>query len=316
MVGNNLTNNKPLVSVIMNCLDGEKYLREAIDSVLAQTYPNWELIIWDNQSSDNTAVIAKTYTDKRVKYYRADKFTSLGEARNLAIGKSVGEIIGFLDCDDLWFPRKLEKQIPLFNNPEVGIVICNTLFFNEKGTQKKLYKKKNPPIGRVFKSLLSEYFVSLETAVIRMQALKSLDYWFDSRFEAIEEYDLFVRLGYYWELAYVDEILAKWRVHSSSGTWTRSELFPMEKIIMLKTLSKSIPNFTEKYSTEINKVERSIAFEKTQISWQNGNKRKAREYIKPHINGSIKYRLFYLLTFFPFGLYKLLQYVRGAVHPA
>ena len=179
-----------------------------------------------------------------------------------------------------------------------------------------MYKKKNPPIGRVFKSLLSEYFVSLETAVIRMQALKSLDYWFDSRFEAIEEYDLFVRLGYYWELAYVDDILAKWRVHSSSGTWTRSELFPMEKIIMLKTLSKSIPNFTEKYSTEINKVERSIAFEKTQISWQNGNKRKAREYIKPHINGSIKYRLFYLLTFFPFGLYKLLQYLRGAVHPA
>ena len=250
MLDNNLTDNKPLVSVIMNCLDGEKYLREAIDSVLAQTYSNWELIIWDNQSSDNTAVIAKTYTDKRVKYYRADKFTSLGEARNLAIDKSVGEIIGFLDCDDLWFPRKLEKQIPLFTNPEVGIVICNTLFFNEKGTQKQLYKKKNPPIGRVFKSMLSEYFVSLETAVIRMQALKSLDYWFDSRFEAIEEYDLFVRLGYYWELAYVDEILAKWRVHSSSGTWTKSELFPMEKKIMLKTLSKSIPNFTEKYSTE------------------------------------------------------------------
>jgi glycosyltransferase involved in cell wall biosynthesis len=73
---------QPLVSVIMNCCNGEKYLQEAIDSVLAQTYKNWEIVFWDNQSIDDTAQIAKSYDDPRIKYHRSESFTPLGEARN------------------------------------------------------------------------------------------------------------------------------------------------------------------------------------------------------------------------------------------
>ena len=146
------------VSIIMNCYNGEKYLNEAIDSVLAQTFQDWELIFWDNQSSDNSAKILQSYEDERIQYYLSEKFTSLGEARNLAINQSKGEFIAFLDCDDLWLPEKLAKQIPLFSTPEVGLVICDTYFFNEKGIQKQLYKKKKPPVGNVFRELLGEYF--------------------------------------------------------------------------------------------------------------------------------------------------------------
>ena len=71
--------------------------------------------------------------------------------------------------------------------------------------------------------------MSLETAIIRRKALEDLNYWFDTRFDVIEEYDLFVRISYNWKLDYVDEVLAKWRVHESSLTWTNSELFPKEK---------------------------------------------------------------------------------------
>ena len=309
------TNSQPLVSVIMNCFNGEQYLQEAIDSVLTQTYRNWELIIWDNGSTDHTAEISKSYDDKRIHYFLADKYTPLGEARNLAIQKSIGEIIGFLDCDDVYLQQKMEKQVPLFYNPKVGIVICDTLFFNQKGTNTQLYEKKKPPIGMVFRELLSEYFVSLETVMIRRQALEDLDYWFNPRFEVIEEYDLFVRIGYSWELAYVDEVLAKWRVHESSWTWTKSELFPLEQKLMLEILSKWIPNFSDIYPNEINKVKRLIAFEEAQNFWQNGYERKARKIIKPFIRGHIKYQLFYFLTFFPFGIYKFLQTLRGAIHP-
>ena len=81
---------QPLVSVIMNCYDGEKYLTEAIDSVLAQTYQNWEIVFWDNQSTDRSAEIIKSYTDPRVKYFYAPKHTWLYEERNYAIEKASG----------------------------------------------------------------------------------------------------------------------------------------------------------------------------------------------------------------------------------
>jgi len=103
----------PLVSVLMNCFNGEKYLREAIDSIINQTYKNWEIIFIDNCSIDNSAEIAESYKDERIKYYRTRKNIPLYAARNIAIDKCNGEYIGFLDCDDIWLEDKLEKQIVL-----------------------------------------------------------------------------------------------------------------------------------------------------------------------------------------------------------
>ena len=88
---------KPLVSVIVNCFNGEKYLSEAIDSVISQNYINWELIFWDNLSTDTSAEIFNKYNDSRLKYFLTEKHTNLSEARALAIEKSQGEIITFLD---------------------------------------------------------------------------------------------------------------------------------------------------------------------------------------------------------------------------
>ena len=79
---------KSLVSIIMNCYNGSKYLDEALQSIINQTYKNWELIFWDNLSNDNSKEIFKKYNDKRFKYFLADKHTVLYEARNLAIKKT------------------------------------------------------------------------------------------------------------------------------------------------------------------------------------------------------------------------------------
>ena len=92
----------PLVSVIMNCYNGEKYLTESLSSLLSQNYSNWELIFWDNLSTDNSKKIFKNFNDKRFKYFLADKHTVLYEARNLAIKKTSGDYIAFLDTDDIW----------------------------------------------------------------------------------------------------------------------------------------------------------------------------------------------------------------------
>ena len=103
--------NKPLVSVIMNCHNGEKYLKESIKSLMSQTYKNWELIFWDNNSFDNSKKIVKKFKDKRIKYFKSQKFQNLYHSRNLAIKKAKGKYVGFLDVDDLWEKSKLKKQI-------------------------------------------------------------------------------------------------------------------------------------------------------------------------------------------------------------
>ena len=104
----------PMVSVIMNCYNSDEYLKEAIDSVLAQSYKNWGIVFWDNQSTDDSAKIFNSYDDERLRYFLAPEFTKLGQARNLAISQALGDWLGFLDCDDVWVKTKLEKQVQLF----------------------------------------------------------------------------------------------------------------------------------------------------------------------------------------------------------
>ena len=81
----------------MNCFNGEKYLKEALESVIQQTYINWELIFWDNQSTDSSAMIFKSFKDSRMRYYYSDEFTDLGGARAKACNFVKGEYLSILD---------------------------------------------------------------------------------------------------------------------------------------------------------------------------------------------------------------------------
>lgn len=113
------------VSIIMACYNGEKFLSAAIESVLAQTYKTWELLVCDDCSTDNSASIVKSYAEKdnRIKYLCMEKNSgSPALPRNMGIECASGRYIAILDCDDIWLPVKLEKQIPLFENENVGVV--------------------------------------------------------------------------------------------------------------------------------------------------------------------------------------------------
>ncbi|MBD5641846.1 MAG: glycosyltransferase family 2 protein, partial [Desulfovibrio sp.] len=103
---------RPKFSVIMNCLDCERYLPAALASLKAQSCQDFEIIFWDNGSRDESAAIALDY-GPRLRYFRSEETVPLGQARNLAISKAEGEYVAFLDCDDLWRPGKLEKQLAL-----------------------------------------------------------------------------------------------------------------------------------------------------------------------------------------------------------
>ena len=98
-----------MVSVIMNCLNGRSFLSSSVQSVLEQTYTNWELIFWDNGSSDGSSD-HPILNDSRIRKFATTQTVSLGEARNRALNEASGDWIAFLDVDDQWFPQKLEEQ--------------------------------------------------------------------------------------------------------------------------------------------------------------------------------------------------------------
>ena len=115
----------PLISVVINCFNGEKYLKESIKSVLKQSYKHWEIIIWDNKSSDGSKKIIRNFNDKRIKYYFSKRHYKLYKARNLAVKKCKGDFICFLDTDDKWLREKLKHQVSIIKKFKVDIVFSN-----------------------------------------------------------------------------------------------------------------------------------------------------------------------------------------------
>ena len=290
---------QPLVSVIMNCYNGEKYLREAIDSVYAQTYENWEIIFWDNASTDKSAEIAKAYNDK-LKYYYGEKYISLGAARNKALEQCNGDYIAFLDVDDLWVSKKLEKQIPLFDDNKIGIVITNALYFSSNRKRKILYRLKKPPTGKVFKRLLENYYIAMPTVVIRKKSLTLLNHWFDPEFNLIEDLDLFTRISYKWELGYVDSILAKYRLHDKSFTFIQRANFSIEIKAFLNKYHKIIPEFNQRYKKQIYCLNRVIDWFVAQELVANGSFTEAKAKMKKYSFDSIKWFTKYSLISMPY----------------
>ena len=212
----NQFNNKPLVSVVVNCYNCEKYLSKCIESILSQTYKNWELVFWDNQSSDSSKNIFKSFEDERLKYFYAEKHTTLYKARDLAIKKCSGKFIAFLDSDDWWEDKKLEKQIPKFKSNNIGLVYSNCYLYYQKNGKKKIYSKKKLYSGFVREKIIKNYKVGIVSAIIRKEAYDKSLIGFDSKYNIIGDFDFFVRLSADWNFECVQEPLAYYRVHSKN----------------------------------------------------------------------------------------------------
>ena len=218
-----MQSDQPLVSILMNCYNGEKYLREALASVVVQTYRNWELIFWDNQSTDRSAEILKSYGEPRFRYFYAPRHTMLYEARNYALEHAQGKFISFLDVDDWWKPEKLEKQVPLFDDPEVGIVSGNFWFVNERKNTERNWINWSVPTGWVLNDLLSHSFVGLVTLMLRRSAIDELDYPMDPRYHISGDFDLVIRLAVNWKLDFISQPVAFYRWHGKNESIVHSE---------------------------------------------------------------------------------------------
>ena len=119
----------------MNCYNGEKYLSDSLKSVIKQKHKNWELIFWDNRSTDNSKKIFESFQDPRFKYHYSDRHTTLYEAKNLACKKSSGEFIAFLDCDDRWYENFLSAREFFFQDEKYDFSYSNCHLYFEKSNR-------------------------------------------------------------------------------------------------------------------------------------------------------------------------------------
>lgn len=213
-----------LISIIMPAYNAAAYIKEAIDSVLAQTYLNWELIIIDDGSTDDTAKIVKeeSLKDKRIRcYYQANG--KQGKARNLGISKSNGKYLAFLDSDDIWMPEKLEIQVIEIQEKNVDLVFSDSYIFNNAETD--LYKRMNIK-GAVFydrnsvQLFLKGNGIPILTVLVKKEKIITAG-GFSEKFDIqnVEDYHLWLKLLMSNNIFYSsDQVLAKYREHNNSAT--------------------------------------------------------------------------------------------------
>ncbi len=296
-----------LVSVIINCYNGEQFLKGAIQSVLSQTYSNWELIIWDNQSTDKSKSIVHEYTDVRIKYHYATSHTSLGDARNRAIKISCGKFISFLDCDDWWERDKIEKSLVKFDDPDVGLVYTNGYTFYESTKKSKLFYHFHQKEGFIFEGLISHYNIMIPSIMVKDEAIRSLDRIFNANYSFIEEMDLFIRLAQSWKVAYVHKPLCFWRAHKNSLTWSKKEQFEVEYLNFIEELVKEYDYLknTMCYKHFMSK----LSYHKFLNIWKYEN-RISRKILYPYLTTSFRVLGIYVISFFPLKTaLKLLKYI-------
>lgn len=303
--------NAPAVSVIMNCLNSSRDLREAMDSLMAQTFTDFEVIFWDNCSTDESPAIARSYGEK-VRYFRGESIVPLGEGRNLALAQARGRYLAFLDCDDLWKPTKLERQVALFEaNPRVGLVATDTEIFDGKRVLKRLFAETSPERGMAFAALMQRQWISMSSAMVSREALTSLSAekiasgqginggWFDQSLNVCEEADVFYRIAHDWELDHVDEPLTLWRVHGANTTFRKFGQFADETLRILEKHRAMYPGYDQEYAGLVELMTRRAGFQKAVALWREGHNSAAREAIRPWRNSGLKYRLFWWASYLP-----------------
>ncbi len=234
--------NNPRITILLSAHNRESLIREALDSVIMQTYTNWECLVTDDSSTDDTPNVIKEYSniDKRIKYFlKPDEYgTGLAGTRNygLDLAKEFGaEYIQFFDDDDIMYPTKLEKQIkPLIEKPTLFFSVCNYDKILQDESGKKQIQKL--PIDTSFNHLGD----AILTGDFRMNSLGPLwkaeflyKYRFDERLQYAEEWELYVRMGYEFpskdNFIVLEEALFGYRKHAKTLTLGNDENFEKRK---------------------------------------------------------------------------------------
>ena len=218
---------KKLISIIINCFNGEKYLEKNLNSILKQKYQKYEVIFVDNCSTDLSSKIYKKIKDKRFKYFKTSKKIKLYASRNFAIKKAKGEFIAFLDVDDWWNEKFLSSKKKFFlSNKKYGFSFSNCFHYHENLKKFESFYNKKLPSGYILDNLLKYYFVKLSTIILKRELLK--DYKFNPYYNIIGDYDLIIRLSRKFKGMGFQDKLVNIRIHRHNFTHNNRKMFYKE----------------------------------------------------------------------------------------
>lgn len=208
---------KVLVSIVINCHNGEKYLNEALSCIIKQTYQYFEVIFWDNNSSDKSKKIYLNYADKRFKYFSSNRKLKLYKARNLALSKCRGDLITFLDVDDLWEKNKLLEEVKEYKKNKFDILYSN--YYIQNDITKKTKLKKVKLISSDFQNhYLKNYDVALVTICINKDILKKKNNNFETNYNIIGDFVFMMKMSKSSKICILQSALAIYRIHKNNYT--------------------------------------------------------------------------------------------------
>ena len=247
-------NKEQLISIIIPAYNCSKSISRSIDSVIKQTYSNWELLIIDDGSTDKTKEIVEEYITKnpKLKYYHQENSGAPASPRNNGIRRSKGNYIAFLDHDDEWLPEKLAKQVLLFENLDIqniGFVACNVYTIEENN--KKIIKLKNR--GNILEALLEGDFIySCSSVMIKKDVFQKVGL-FDENLKCADDWDMWLKIssaGY--NFNFVDEPILNYYIHNNNTSKTIGNLkIHLEQEYILKKYPQFYSNKKINYTLGI-----------------------------------------------------------------
>lgn len=243
----------PKVSVIIPSYQYAHFVGEAIESVLAQTYKDYEIIVVDDGSTDNTSEILSNFGDQiSVIYHRENR--GLSAARNTGIRISKGKYLAFLDADDVWMPDKLRLQVKLLDqNSDVGLVFSDMTYFGKRcGSEKRAFQEVSPSSGKVFKDLFVKDFIPMPTVIVRKICFEKVGL-FDESLTSCEDHDMWLRIAKFFKVDYVDASLGKYRLHQRNMSKKREKMLTQLIRVQEKTLKSNPYLLSEVGSTILNR---------------------------------------------------------------
>ena len=230
----------PKVSVIIPTYNRAEFLRNAIDSVLAQTYHDFELLVVDDGSTDQTRELVAGYGDQLIALFQANRGVS--SARNLGIRAATGELVAFLDSDDAWLPEKLAWQVAIMDQ-HPDLQLCHTEeIWIRRGVRVNPKKKHQKYAGYIFPYCLPLCVISPSSVMLRRTLFETVGY-FDENLPACEDYDLWLRITKDYCVYFIEQpLLLKYGGHPDQLSRThwgldRFRIQAMEKLLQTGNLS-------------------------------------------------------------------------------
>jgi glycosyltransferase involved in cell wall biosynthesis len=232
----------PLISVMICCYNSEQYLYETINSVVAQTYTNWEIVAINDGSTDNTEKIIFDFIQSGHQIiYHKQKNAGFAAARNKALELATGEWIAIIDHDDNCLPGRLEIQMQqMLENPGKMLFYANTEYIDSEGVViGRHYDRKNPSNFNMQKGFAVDNllrhgcFIDTESVMFNKAAALNIG-GFNSKLKFIVDYDFFIRMSEKYNLYTGSEVVSQWRIHDNQTTKTLSIIAKKESIELIR----------------------------------------------------------------------------------